>query len=174
MTPISGSPGTSTPPAGPLRAADLGTLVVIPWSGDHPADGGQMPFLLAYSLGDGHGGPHGSAVAVAALLHSVGLPVGGPVVDGTQQPGLPVTLLVEAGQAVVTMRHLNAQCPVPPEWLTAVRQRGHASFIFSTLPWPEGSPGTPVTAEALQAYVGSEETLNASAHCLVPVTTLRS
>lgn len=157
-----------------LRVADLGTLVVLPWSGEHPTEEGDMAFLLAYSLGDGAGGPEGGVTAARTLLHSVGLPVGGPVVDGTQSPSLPVTLLVEAGQAVVTMRHLNAQCPVPPEWLTAVRARGHACFVFATLPWPEGRPGRRVTAESLEAFVGAPETVAASAHCLVPVRSLRA
>ncbi|MGW1890547.1 DUF5949 family protein [Streptomyces sp. NPDC002004] len=161
---------TATPPVQP---DDLGTLAVLAWSGAHPDEQGDMPFLLAYSLGDGKGGPAASAEAVAALLRSSGLPIGGPVVDGTEQPGLPFGLLVEAGQAVVTMARFKAQCAVPPEWLVAVRQRGHACLVFTTRPWPEAQPGSPVPEESLAAFAGSEETLTAAAHVLLPARSLR-
>jgi hypothetical protein len=83
-----------------------------------------MSYLLAYSLGDGASGPRSCAAAVATLLRNNELNVGQEVVDGTRRPGLPVTLLIEAGQAVVTMPCLNAQCATPPEWLAAVHARG--------------------------------------------------
>ena len=75
------------------------------WSGEAPD--GDMPYLLAYTLGDGQSGPEGSTAAVADLLTSLGLSIGEKVVDGAAHPSLPVTLLVEAGQAVVTMPQLN-------------------------------------------------------------------
>ncbi|MEV6753698.1 DUF5949 family protein [Streptomyces sp. NPDC051214] len=156
-----------------FRAADLGTLTVIAWSGEHPEDEKDMPFLLAYSLGDGEGGPEGSAEAIELLLQNTGLPVGGPVIETSRNPSLPVTLLVEAGQAVLTMPHLNAQCVVPPEWLAAVGERGHAYFMFTTRPWPEAKPGVALTEEALAAFAGAEETVAGSAHCLVTAKSLR-
>ncbi|MFF2651152.1 DUF5949 family protein [Streptomyces sp. NPDC058045] len=162
---------TSLPDSAP-STADLGTLVVLAWSGQHPTEPGDMPFLLAYSLGDGPGGPEGASAAVRAFLDSAGLPVGGPVLDGTHR-SLPVTLLVQAGQAVLTLDRLNAQCPVPPEWLDAVGQRGHACLMFATRPWPAGRPGLAVTADELTAFAGSPETVGTAAHCLVPVRSLR-
>ncbi|MFE2580239.1 DUF5949 family protein [Streptomyces sp. NPDC059378] len=158
----------------PLRVADLGTLVVLPWSGETP-DGGDMPYLLAYSLGDAQAGPEASAAAVAQLLNSNGLPVGGDLVDGNAKPSLPVSLLVEAGQAVVSMPpHLNVQCTPPPEWLEAVADRGYAYFVFTTRPWPQAAPGTPVTPEALAAFAGADETLDAAAHLVLPARSLRA
>jgi hypothetical protein len=154
-----------------FRVADLGTLVVMAWSGEAP--GGDMPYLLAYTLGDGAGGPESSIDAVAALLENNGLPVGGDLVDGASQPSLPVSLLVEAGQAVVSMPGFNAQCAPPQEWLQAVAERGYAYFVFTTRPWPEAEPGKPIAPEALAEFVGADETLNAAAHIVLPARTLR-
>ncbi|WP_371527435.1 DUF5949 family protein [Streptomyces sp. NBC_01283] len=156
-----------------FRAADLGTLTVVAWSGEHPEDEKDMPFLLAYSLGDGEGGPEGSAEAIELLLQDTGLPIGGPIVESSRNPSLPVSLLVEAGQAVLNMPYLNAQCVVPPEWLAAVGERGHAYFMFTTRPWPEAKPGVPLTDEALAAFAGSEETMTRAAHCLLTAKRLR-
>lgn len=157
----------------PFRAADMGTLGVIAWSGEHPEEEKDMAFLMAYPLGDAEGGPDASAEAVGALLHNSGLPVGGPLLDGARNPSLPVTLLVEAGQAVVSMPHVNAQCVVPPEWLAAVQERGHAYFIMTTRAWPEGTPGAPVAEDHLRSFAGDEETLTNATHCLLPVQRLR-
>ncbi|MEV0318847.1 DUF5949 family protein [Streptomyces sp. NPDC050658] len=156
-----------------FRAADLGTLTVVAWSGEHPEDQEDMPFLLAYSLGDGAGGPDAASEAVEMLLRNTGLPVGGPVVESSRNPGLPVTLLVEAGQAVLNMPHLNAQCVVPPEWLDAIEERGHAYFMFTTRPWPQATPGEPLSEEDLAAFAGDEETIARSAHCLLTARSLR-
>ncbi|QEU94290.1 DUF5949 family protein [Streptomyces kanamyceticus] len=158
----------------PLHAADLGTLAVIAWSGEHPEDQKDMPFLLAYSLGDTEGGPESTAEALTTLLANAGLPIGGPVVDGSRAPSMPVSLLVEADQAVVTMPHVNAQCAVPPEWLAAVKQRGHAYFMVTTRAWPEGKPGQQVGEEQLGEFAGDEETLLNAAHCLLPARSLRA
>ncbi|MDX2598568.1 DUF5949 family protein [Streptomyces caniscabiei] len=155
----------------PFRPADLGTLVVMAWSGEAPD--GDMPYLLAYTLGDGQSGPEGSTAAVEDLLTSLGLSIGEKVVDGAAHPSLPVTLLVEAGQAVVTMPQLNAQCPAPPEWLAAVGRRGFAYLLFATRPWPEAQPGMPVEPEALAAFAGDTETLTSAAHVLLPARSLR-
>ncbi|MFD5556146.1 DUF5949 family protein [Streptomyces sp. NPDC127068] len=166
---------TSTPTdKRPFHPAELGTLAVMAWSGEHPDERGDLAFLLAYALGDGPGGPEGTSAAVRTLLENTGLPVGGPVVDATTRPSFPVSLLVEAGQAVVNMPQLNAQCLVPPEWLAAVRERGHAYFIFATRPWPEGSPGVEMTQATLSAFAGDEEMLAGAAHCLLPARSLRT
>lgn len=154
-----------------FRAADLGTLAVMAFSGEAPD--GDMPYLLAYSLGDGAGGPGASTVAIEELLRNNGLPVGDTLLDGSRQPSLPLTLLVEAGQAVVTMPYLNAQCVVPPEWLTAVGERGYAYFLFATRAWPVAEPGKPVAPEALAAFAGDEDTLLSAAHVLLPARSLR-
>ncbi|MEV0171931.1 DUF5949 family protein [Streptomyces sp. NPDC050803] len=153
------------------RAADLGTLVVMAWSGEAPD--GDMPYLLAYTLGDGAQGPEASAEAVEALLENNGLPVGGELVDGAARPSLPVSLLVESGAAVVNMPGFNAQCAPPPEWLAAVEERGFAYFVFTTRPWPEAEPGKPVDPEALAAFAGADETLDAAAHVVLPARSLR-
>ncbi|GGX64039.1 DUF5949 family protein [Streptomyces minutiscleroticus] len=163
---------TSTPSETlPFEAADLGTLAVMPWSGEHPD--GDMPFLLAYSLGDGAGGPDGARAAVERLLRDNGLPPGDEIVDGTGRPDLPVTLLVEDGRALVTMPYLNARCGVPPEWLAAAGERGYAYFLFTSRPWPQARPGEPVAPEDLAAFVGDDDTLTRAAHCLLPARGLR-
>ncbi|MFI6035332.1 DUF5949 family protein [Streptomyces sp. NPDC051315] len=156
----------------PFSMADLGTLVVMPWSGEAP-DGSDMPYLLAYSLGDAADGPEASAAAVERLLTANGLPVGGDLVDGTERPNLPVTLLVEAGQAVLTLAGLSAQCVPPAEWIAAARERGYAYLVFTTRAWPEAAPGKPVEPEALAAFAGAEETLTAAAHVVLPARRLR-
>ena len=164
---------TSTPSATrPFRVTDLGTLVVMPWSGEAP-DGHDMPYLLACSLGDAPDGPEAATAAVERLLNDNGLPVGGDLVDGNVRPSLPVTLLVVAGHAVVTMPRLNAKCPVRPQWLAAVAKRGYAYFVFTTRPWPEALPGKPLDPEALAAFVGADETQNSAAHIVQPARSLR-
>lgn len=155
----------------PFHAPDLGTLVVMAWSGEAPD--GDMPYLLAYSLGDGAAGPEGSTAAVEALLENNDLPVGGDLVDGKARPSLPVSLLVESGTAVVSMPGFNAQCVPPPEWLAAVDERGFCYFVFTTRPWPEAEPGKPVDPEALAAFAGAEETLNEAAHIVLTPRSLR-
>ncbi|MFD4571275.1 DUF5949 family protein [Streptomyces sp. NPDC058417] len=164
---------TSTPSTtSPFRIADLGTLVVMPWSGEAP-DGTDMPYLLAYSLGDTADGPEGTAAAITRLLADNGMPVGGDVVDGTERPSLPFTLLVESGAAVLNMPGLNAQCLPPAEWLEASKARGYAYLVLTTRAWPEAVPGQPVTPEALAEFAGAEETLTAAAHIVLPARSLR-
>ncbi|MGW0823606.1 DUF5949 family protein [Streptomyces sp. NPDC002845] len=155
----------------PFRTADLGTLVVIAWSGE--TLDGDMPYLLAYSLGDGPSGPDASSIAIEKLLLDAGLRIGGESVADTARSSPPVSLLVEAGQAVISMPNLSAQCTPPPQWLAAVSERGYAHFVFTTCPWPEGEPGKPVDPEALAAFVGAEETLKAAAHVALPAGSLR-
>jgi len=160
---------TSTPSeTRPFDLAHLGTLVLLPWSSG-AADGADMPYLLAYSLGDAEGGPETTAAAVEGLLASNGLTAGGVLVDGTAAgTGLSVTLRVEGGEAVVDMPQLGARCAAPPAWLTAVAERGYAYLVFTTRPWPEGRPGLPIETEALTTFVGAEQTLRAAAHVVLP------
>ncbi|MEU9392486.1 DUF5949 family protein [Streptomyces sp. NPDC048324] len=154
-----------------FNAADLGTLVVVAWCGEAPD--GDMPYLLGYPLGDGAGGPEATSAAVHALLETNGLPVGGELTDAAARPSLPVTMLVEAGHAVVTLPGCNAQCSPPPEWLAAVGERGYAYLVFTTRPWPDAEPGKAVDPEAFAAFAGAEDTLNAAAHIVLPARRLR-
>ncbi|MFI2432294.1 DUF5949 family protein [Streptomyces sp. NPDC018693] len=156
----------------PPHPADLGTLVMIAWSGETPD--GDMPYLLAYSLGDGRGGPDASAAAIEQLLLGSGLRIGDEFVADTARPSLPISLLVEAGQAVVSMPNLSAQCTPPPEWFAAVAERGSAHLVFTTRPWPEGRPGKPVDPQTLAAFAGAEETLKSAAHVVIAARSLRS
>ena len=83
---------TSTPSeTRPFDLAHLGTLVLLPWSSG-AADGADMPYLLAYSLGDAEGGPETTAAAVEGLLASNGLTAGGVLVDGTAAGPSPKTV----------------------------------------------------------------------------------
>ncbi|MEU6252212.1 DUF5949 family protein [Streptomyces sp. NPDC047043] len=159
---------TSTPSdTSPSGIAELGTLVLLPWSGEAP-DGSDMPYLLAYSLGDAEGGPEATAAAVEGLLASNGLSVGGNLLDGTAMPGLAVTLRVEGGQVGVGLPQLGARCAAPPEWLAAIAERGYAYLVFTTRAWPEGRPGRAIEPAALAAFAGAEQTLRAAAHVLLP------
>ncbi|CAM5449073.1 DUF5949 family protein [Streptomyces xanthochromogenes] len=156
----------------PSRAALLGSLIVIAWSGESPDGSGDVPFLMAYSLGDGAEGPEGAEAAARSLLDEIGMPAGS-VVDQSQGGSFPVTLIVQGGQAVLTMPTLNAQCPVPPEWLAAAEARGTVQFMFATRSWPEGVPGVAVSDEQLKAFAGDEDTISTAGHCVLPVRRLR-
>lgn len=125
-------------------------------------------------MGDSPAGPDAAGAAVRGLLQTNGLTLGDTVHDGTRHPSFPVSLLVEAGQAVVSMPLLNAQCPVPPEWLAAAEAHGTAYFIFTARPWPTATPGAPVSEAALQEFAGADETLTDAAHCLLPIRRIRA
>ncbi|MEN8655765.1 DUF5949 family protein [Streptomyces sp. 21So2-11] len=155
-----------------LDPAHLGTITVIAWAGENVEDGRDMPFLLAYSLGDGAAGPEAGQQALHQLLATSGLPVGGRMLNGARA-SVPVSVLVEAGSASLTMAHLSAQCLVPEEWSQAAQKRGQVHFMFTTRPWPQGAPGVVVSEEDLKSFVGDEDTITAAAHCLVPVSSLR-
>lgn len=163
------SPQTSTHPYSP---AQLGTQIVIGWSGRHPGGGHDVAFLLTYSLGDGQDGPLVGQAAMRTALERAGLKVGGGVADAAEQPGIQVKLLVQAGQAVLTLPHLTAQYPAPVEWLAAVRDQGQVYGMFATRPWPEAVPGRPVSEDQLRAYAANPDIVATSAHCLMPVRTL--
>jgi hypothetical protein len=151
----------------------LGTLVVIPWTGEYSEDGGDMPFLMAYSLGDGADGPVAGEEAVLAAAEEIGLPVGGAIHDVSRAPKTAITMLVEGGKAVLTMPYLHAACPVPDQWTAAARARKAVYVILASRPWPEAAPGTQLSEQALRAFAGDPEVLGTAAHFLVPVTSLR-
>ncbi|WP_326811412.1 DUF5949 family protein [Streptomyces scopuliridis] len=155
------------------HASRLGTLSVITWTSD-PSEGERnAPYLLAYSLGDGKDGAEAGEETMRTVLAEIGLIPGGDLVDVSKNPNVPITLLVEAGRAVLTMPYLNAQCPVPPEWERDARDHGQVYFIVATRPWAEATPGKPVTEEQLRAFAGDQAMLTSAAHCLVPVRRLR-
>lgn len=164
---------TNTTRGNQQYASLLGTLTVIPWTGEASDGERNPPFLLAYSLGDGRDGAEAGGEAMRAVIEEVGLHTGAGLVDVGESPNIPITLLVQAGRAVLTMPYLKAQCAVPPEWEEDARATGGVYFIIATQPWPEGIPGKPVSEEALRAFVGDEAVLTGAAHCLVPVSSLR-
>ncbi|MFE0418071.1 DUF5949 family protein [Streptomyces tendae] len=153
----------------PLRTADLGTLVIMCWSRETPD--GDVPFLLACSLGDGDGGPEATPAAVEGLLSRAGLAVGGDtVLDATVLPDLPIGLLVVPGAAALTMPGVNAQFAPTAQWRAAVDRRGYACLIFATRPWSGGEPGD---GAAVAAFANHEDTLSTAAQVVLPVRTLR-
>ncbi|GGZ18040.1 hypothetical protein GCM10010387_08060 [Streptomyces inusitatus] len=156
-----------------VQRGHLGTVSMLAWTGD-PDAGHDMPYLLVYSLGDGDGGPEAGVTALEGLIRQGGLAVDGTLTDATPTSfNSPIRLLVQGGRAVLNMPGLSAQCPAPVEWLAAAESRGHAHLLISTRPWPEATPGEPLTEELLQSYVGDEGTLLAAAHALLPVSRLR-
>ncbi|MFF9351165.1 DUF5949 family protein [Streptomyces sp. NPDC014734] len=163
------SPQTAS---GAFTQAQLGTITLIGWSGEHPDGGPDAAFLLVYSLGDGSDGPAVGEAAMRVALERSGLSVGTGPVYGAESPGLPVKLLVQAGQAVLTLPHFTAQYPAPAEWLTAAGQRGEVNIMFATRPWPQGAPGRPIGEELLRSFAGNTEIIVTSAHCVLPVRSL--
>ncbi|MFF8831741.1 DUF5949 family protein [Streptomyces sp. NPDC015131] len=154
----------------------VGTLTVIPWANepDAESDAPVLPFLMVYSLGDGRDGPEAGAEALRGELEKTGLSVGDKVTDLSRETRVPVTLLVEAEQAVLTLPFMKVQCPVPPEWEKAAHETGKAYLICSLCPWPEAVQGKPVSEEQLRAFLGDEELIAQSAHCLLPVRRVRT
>lgn len=169
MVPNMTSPQTST---GTFTQAQLGTITLIGWSGEHPADGHDVAFLLVYSLGDGTDGPEAGEAAMRVALERSALTVGSGPVYAAENPGLPVKLLVQAGQAVLTTPHFTAQYPAPPEWLAAAGQRGEVHAMFATRPWPQGAPGRPVSEELLRSFAADPVVITTAAHCVLPVRSL--
>ncbi|NBE54805.1 DUF5949 family protein [Streptomyces boluensis] len=160
---------TQTAPSG--NQFSLGTMSILAWIGA-PEEGHQTPYLLAYTLGDGANGAAENEAAVAGLAQSLTLSLDGTMTDGSR-PGFPVRLLVEGGQAVLSMQGLNAQCVAPPEWLDAVQEGASVHFVLSTRAWPQAVPGQELSADTFRAYVGDETVLGSAAHCLLPVSKLR-
>ncbi|MFG3499270.1 DUF5949 family protein [Streptomyces sp. NPDC047928] len=156
------------------QRSPLGTLTVIPWSSEPSADDPGTPFLMVYSLGDGRDGPEAGEEALRAELEKLGLSIGEHLLDLGRESKIPVTLLVEAEQAVLTMPFMKVQCPVPPEWEKAAQERGQVYLICAVRPWPEAVPGQEVAPERLRAFVGDDTMLADAAHCLVPVLRVRT
>ncbi|MCQ6554582.1 DUF5949 family protein [Streptomyces sp. C10-9-1] len=152
--------------------AELGTMVLLAWTGD-PAEGHDTPYLVAYSLGDGTGGGEAARAAAATMIEELGLTTGDVLQDRTREGTFPVQLLIQAGQAVLTMPHMNAQCPAPEEWLAAAEERGTVHFMIAARPWPEARPGTALSEEVLKSFLGDEAVLADTAHVLLPVSRLR-
>ncbi|WP_326700704.1 DUF5949 family protein [Streptomyces sp. NBC_01754] len=163
------SPQTAT---STFKQAQLGTQVLLGWSGDRPDGNGGTAFLLTYSLGDGQDGPEAGEQAMRVALERSGLTVGGETLDAAEMPNLPVKLLVQAGQAVLTLPHFKAQYTVPREWLDVARAEGTVHGMFATRPWPAATPGQPVDEELLRSFVCDPEVVGTSAHCLLPVRSL--
>ncbi|MEU5716884.1 DUF5949 family protein [Streptomyces sp. NPDC020403] len=157
---------------GTFTQAQLGTQILLGWSGGHPDGQRDVAFLLTYSLGDGQDGPEAGERAMRTALERIGLQVGGETLDAAELPNLPVKLLVQAGQAVLTLPHFTAQYTVPPQWLAAARAGGTVHGMFATRPWPEAVPGRPVSEEVLRSFVGDPGVIGTSAHCLLPVRSL--
>ncbi|MCX4526304.1 MULTISPECIES: DUF5949 family protein [unclassified Streptomyces] len=156
-----------------IDRTQLGTLSVLAWIGD-PSDGHDIPYLLAYTLGDGPKGPEAGEAAARGLLEEIGLPIGDVVMDGTLKAStFPVQILLTDNQVALTMPGLNATCTAPDEWVAAANESGQAYFLFATRAWPEAVPGRPVTAELLQQFAGDEEVLTSSAHCVLTVQRLQ-
>ncbi|MET9684911.1 DUF5949 family protein [Streptomyces coeruleorubidus] len=153
-----------------VHTDDLGSLVVQSWRDTTPD--GDVPYLLACSLGDGANGPEATSKAIEQLLTDAGLPPGEGFVPATQRPSLPVALLVVPGSALLTVRHLKSQSVPPETWLDAVGELGYAYLIFATRPWPEGAE--PGDVEALAAFTADEEVLTSAAHVVLPARSLRS
>ncbi len=158
--------------SGATLQSRMGTLVVIPWAGPHE-DGADMPFLMAYSLGDGVDGPEAGEEAVRTAAVEIGLLVGGEILDASYDRRLDVRVLVEGGKAVLSMPYLKVTCEVPDQWTAAARARQSVYVMLASRPWPEGKPGVPVTEEALRAFAGDEEVLRTAAHVMVPVSSIR-
>jgi hypothetical protein len=162
-----------TPTQAEIDRSLLGTLSVLAWIGD-PSEGHDIPYLLAYTLGDGPGGRETGEEAASGLLGEIGLPIGDVVMDGTRSPAtFPVRIVLADNQIALTLPGLNATCTAPDEWVAAANESGQAYFLFATRAWPEATPGQPVTAEMLQAFAGDEEVLTSSAHCVLAVQSLR-
>ncbi len=152
----------------------MGTLTVIPWVSEPTPEDPGNPMLMVYSLGDGPDGPEAVEEALRAQLEKLGLSIGERLIDLGKDSRIPVTLLVEAEQAVLTLPFMKVQCPVPPEWERAAHAKGQVYLIFAVRPWPEAVPGKEVPAETLRAFVGGEGLLEGSAHCLAPVLRVRT
>ncbi|MGW0391166.1 DUF5949 family protein [Streptomyces sp. NPDC003042] len=156
-----------------IDRSQLGTLSVLAWIGD-PSEGHDIPYLLAYTLGDGPKGREAGEEAARGLLEEIGLPIGDVVMDGTRSPKtFAVQILLADNQIALTLPGLNATCTAPDEWVAAANESGQAYFLFATRAWPEAVPGRPVTAEILQGFAGDEEVLTSSAHCVLTVQSLQ-
>ncbi|WP_327283833.1 MULTISPECIES: DUF5949 family protein [unclassified Streptomyces] len=156
-----------------IDRSQLGTLSVLAWIGD-PSEGHDIPYLLAYTLGDGPQGREAGERAARGLLEEIGLPIGDVVMDGTRNPAaFPVQIVLADNQVGLTLPGLNATCTAPDEWVAAANESGQAYFLFATRAWPEAVPGQPVEPKTLQEFAGDEAVLTGSAHCVLAVRRLQ-
>ncbi|WP_327362508.1 MULTISPECIES: DUF5949 family protein [unclassified Streptomyces] len=156
-----------------IDRSQLGTLSVLAWIGD-PSEGHDIPYLLAYTLGDGPQGREAGEKAARGLLEEIGLPIGDVVMDGTRNPAaFPVQIVLADNQVALTLPGLNATCTAPDEWVAAANESGQAYFLFATRAWPEAVPGQPVEPKTLQEFAGDEAVLTGSAHCVLAVRRLQ-
>lgn len=156
-----------------IDRSQLGTLSVLAWIGD-PSEGHDIPYLLAYSLGDGPKGREAGEAAARGLLEEIGLPIGDVVMDGTRNPAaFPVQIVLADNQVALTLPGLNATCTAPDEWVAAANESGQAYFLFATRAWPEAVPGRMVEPKTLQEFAGDEAVLTGSAHCVLAVRRLQ-
>jgi hypothetical protein len=138
------------------------------WSRETPQ--GAIPYILAFSLGDGDNGPEGSAAAVEQLMQNCQLSTEEGLVDGSSRPSLPISLLVVDGSVVLTMPQINAQIVPSNQWLADVAERGYACLLLTTRTWPGGEL---TDSDALAAFANDEETLKLSAKVVLPARRLR-
>ncbi|MCX5199004.1 DUF5949 family protein [Streptomyces sp. NBC_00249] len=157
-----------------IDRSQLGTLSMLAWIGD-PAEGHDIPYLLAYTLGDGPQGREAGEKAACGLLEEIGLPIN-VVMDSKLAPGKFAVeiVLMPGNQVTLTLPGMNATCVAPEEWVAAAKDGGQAYFLFATRAWPEAAPGRPVTDEVLRAFAGDESVLTSSAHCVVEVKILQA
>ncbi|MFF5785297.1 DUF5949 family protein [Streptomyces sp. NPDC012693] len=151
----------------------LGTLSAVFWTTGPTDEKPAAPYLMVYSLGNGRDGREAGVEAMRAAIEGMGLTVGGPVVDASQESGIDAHLLVEAQQAVLTLPFIKVQCSVPAEWEAAANELGHAYLVCSVRPWPQVAPGEPVSEEQLRAFFAGEDPLAGGAHVVLPVRRLQ-
>ncbi|GGT83454.1 MULTISPECIES: DUF5949 family protein [Streptomyces] len=154
-------------------ASPLGTLSAVFWTIGPTDDKPAAPYLMVYSLGDGSDGPEAGEEAMRAAVEGMGLTVGGPVIDASQDSRVDAHLLVEAQQAVLTLPFLKVQCSVPAGWEAAAKELGHAYMMCSVRPWPEVPPGGAVSGEQLRSFFAGEDPLAAGGHAVLPVRRLQ-
>lgn len=97
------------------------------------------------------GSQHGPTPAVcppAATLHTIagGRPTPSTHFSPQVLAGTPVRDVRRSCHEVpfdqVKPPHFTAQYRVPPQWLTAARDRGEVPAMFATRPWPHGGAGS--------------------------------
>ncbi|MFF3350404.1 DUF5949 family protein [Streptomyces sp. NPDC002779] len=152
----------------PVRSAEVGTFVAMSWSRETPQ--GAIPYILAFSLGDGDGGPESSAAAVEQLIHNCQLTPDDGLIDGSLRPSMPISLLVVDGSVVLSMPQINAPIVPSNQWLADVAERGYACLLITTRTWPGGELND---TDALAAFANDEETLKLSAKVVLPARKLR-
>ncbi|MER7576733.1 DUF5949 family protein [Streptomyces sp. NPDC126514] len=152
----------------PVRSAEVGTFVAMSWS--RPTPQGAIPYILAFSLGDGTDGPQGSSAAVEQLMHNCQLSPDDGLIDGSSRPSMPVGLLVVDGSVVLSMPQINTPIVPSSQWLTDVAERGYACLLITTRTWPGGEL---TDTDKLAAFANDEETLKLSAKVLLPARSLR-